>query len=162
MRRFENTMRVRTTAELSALLHGVGGLVMLCLIIALFFVKSFGGALIIISFLILCAIALLIIAFKAKKQLMMNTIDTNGVKNESFGKVVCKLEWQEIGDFGVAPVENGIHKGRYIYMSRIFVSNSIREDILRRYDPRICVVLPYTEEICFALRESSAEKIDIK
>ena len=154
-------MKLRTTAELDAILKSIGALISLGTIAALFFVKNIGGALIILLVPLCYFAAAYFVSAKCKNALMINVIDFNGVRNESGGEVLCDLEWNEIGDFGVAEVRRGLFKGRYVYMSRIFVSDGIRRDIVNRYDPRICIVFPCTEETCYALREASGEKIDI-
>ena len=157
-----NTLKVRTSCELGVAISLVGALVGVISLVALFFVKSFGSALIILLVPTLYALCAYLISLKYKKALVMNVISYDGVRNERFGSTICSLEWNEIGDFGVARVREGIFKGRYVYMSRIFVGNEIRRDIVKFYDPRICVVIPYSPEICDALREASHEKIDIK
>ena len=154
-------MKLRTTAELGAILYGMGALISLGTLVSVFFVKSIGGALIILLVPLCYFAAAYFISMKFKNALMINVIDLDGVRNERKGEIVCDLEWNEIGDFGVAEVKRGIFKGRYIYMSRIFVSEGIRSDIVNRYDPRICIVFPCTEETSYALREASGEKIDI-
>lgn len=154
-------MRLRTNAELGIVLKSVGALISICAVASLFFVKSIGGALIIIFFpLIYFGVAYLIFR-RFSNALMINVIDFDGVRNEVGGEVLCDLEWNEIGDFGVAEVEKGLFNGRYVYMSRIFISEDIRENIVLRYDPRICIVFPYTEETAHALFEASGEKIDL-
>ena len=157
-----NALKVRTTPELGIVISLAGALVGAVSLISLFFVKSFGSALIILLVPTVYALGAYLISLKFKKALVMNVVSYDGVRNERFGSTICSLEWNEIGDFGVAKVREGIFKGRYVYMSRIFVANEIRGDIVRRYDPRICVVMPYSPEICDALREASHEKIDIK
>jgi hypothetical protein len=143
------------------LLKGVGLVVSLAALVSLFFVKSLGGALLIL----LVPVSYLTIAYfltvKFRSALMMNVIDFSGVRSESRGEVVCELEWNEIGDFGIAEVRRGLFKGYYVYMSRIFVSDAIKHNIIKYYDPRICIVFPYTEETAYALCEASGEKIDL-
>ena len=158
----QNTLKVRTTGEISAILSETGALIGVLSVASLFFVKSFGSALIILLVPIVYALCAYLISVKYKKALFMNVISCDGVRNERFGNTICSMEWNEIGDFGVARVKKGSFKGRYVYLSRIFVSNEIRRDIVRSYDPRICVVMPYSPEICQALKEASHEKIDIK
>ena len=161
MRRYGNIMRLRTTAELDAILKSMGALVSLGTIVSLFYVKSIGGALIILLIPLSYFAVSYFLTVRYRKALMFNVIDLDGVRNEIKGEVLCDLEWNEIGDFGVAEVKRGIFKGQYVYMSRIFINEDIRRDIVRRYDPRICIVFPCTEETCYALREASGEKIDI-
>ena len=161
MGRYGNIMRLRTTAELDALIKGIGVVVSLFVLVSLFFVKSLGGALIILL-VFLCYIALsYFLTIKFRSELMVNVIDIDGVRSESHGDVVCELRWNEIGDFGIAEVRRGLFKGYYVYMSRIFVSDAIKHDIVKYYDPRICIVFPYTEETAYALCEASGEKIDL-
>ena len=154
-------MRLRTCAELGIVLKSVGALISICAVASLFFVKSIGGALIIIFLPFVYLGTAYLISRKFSNALMINVIDFDGVRNESGGEVICDLEWNEIGDFGVAEVERGIFRGRYVYMSRIFIGDDIRENIVKRYDPRICIVFPYTEETAHALFEASGEKIDL-
>ena len=161
MRRYGNIMRLRTTAELGAMMNSVGALILLAAVASLFFVRSIGGALIIIALPLAYFGAVNLISVRYKKALMVNVIDLDGVRNETGGDVLCDLEWNEIGDFGVAEVRGGLFKGRYVYMSRIFIGEEIRKDIVNRYDPRICIVFPYTEETAHALHEASGEKIDL-
>ena len=161
MRRNGNVMKLRTTAELDALIKGIGAVVSICALVSLFFVGSIGGALIILL-VPLCYIAIAyFLMIKFRSELMINVINFDGVRSECRGEIVCELRWNEIGDFGVAEVRRGLFKGHYIYMSRIFVSDVIKHDIVKYYDPRICIVFPYTEETAYALREASGEKIDL-
>ena len=154
-------MRLRTTAELDALIKGIGAALFIVSLISLFFVNSIGGA-ILILLIPFCYFAIAyFLSSKFSSALMINVLDFNGVRNERHGVVVCELEWNEIGDFGIAEVRRGLFKGRYVYMSRIFVSDAIKHNIIKYYDPRICVVFPYTEETVYALRKASGEKIDI-
>ena len=154
-------MKLKTTAELGVLLEGIGALIGLCTVVSLFFVKNIGAALLILLVPAVYGVLAYFVCVKFKNALMVNVIDYNGVRNEHAGNPLCEFEWNEIGDFGVAEVRHGLFKGRYVYMSRIFVDNSIRRNIVMNYDPRICIVFPCTEETCFALREASGEKIDI-
>jgi hypothetical protein len=161
MRRYDNIMKLRTTAELGVMLKVICALVTIGAVASLFFVKSIGGALIILVLPIVFSLVSYLISIKYKNALMINVLDFDGVRNESGADVLCDLEWNEIGDFGIAEVEKGFFRGRYVYMSRIFIGEDIREDIVNRYDPRICIVFPYTEETAYALREASGEKIDL-
>jgi len=154
-------MKLRTTAELDALTKGIGAVISLSAIISLFFVKSLGSA-VLLLLIPLCYFAVAyLLSLKFRSALMVNFVDQNGVRSESRGEAVCELEWNEIGDFGVATVGRGLFKGHYIYMSRIFVSDAVKHDIIKYYDPRICIVFPYTEETAYALREASGDKIDL-
>ena len=161
MRRSDYVMKLRTTAELDALIKGVGALISLSSLVSLFFVGSIGGALIILLVPLCCLAITYFLRLKFRSELMINVIDLDGVRSESRGEVVCELGWNEIGDFGVAEVRRGLFKGYYVYMSRIFVSDALKHDIVKYYDPRICIVFPYTEETAYALREASGEKIDL-
>ena len=161
MSRYGNIMKLRTTAELDALIKGIGAVVIFGAVLSLFFVKSVGGALAIISIPLCYFVIAYLVSLKNRSALMINYVDINGVKNESQGEIVCELDWNEIGDFGVAEVRRGLFKGYYVYMSRIFVSDVIKHDIIKYYDPRICIVIPYTEETVYALREASGLKIDL-
>ena len=161
MSRYGNIMKLKTTAELDALIKGVGAVVCLAALVSLFFVKSLGGALIILLVPMCYRAIAYFLSIRFRSALMVNAIDFNGVRSESRGEVVCELSWNEIGDFGIAEVRRGLFKGYYVYMSRIFVSDVIKHDIIKYYDPRICIVFPYTEETAYALREASGEKIDL-
>ena len=44
---------------------------------------------------------------------------------------------------------------------RSFSPDAIKHNIIKYYDPRICIVFPYTEETAYALCEASGEKIDL-
>ena len=161
MGRNGNVMKLRTTAELDALIKGIGAAVSLSALVSLFFVGGIGGALIILL-VPLCYFAVAyFLTMRFRSELMINIIDFDGVRSESRGEVVCELRWNEIGDFGVAEVRSGLFKGYYVYMSRIFVGDAVKHDIVKYYDPRICIVFPYTEETAYALREASGEKIDL-
>ena len=154
--------RVRTTGELSVLLKAVGGLLGAMSFISVFFAGSVLAIVLILLVPVLYAVCALLIVRKYKQAMMVNVIDAAGIKNEYFGEPRCFMEWDEIGDFGVAEARKGLFRGRYIYVSRIFISQEMRRDIIRRYDPRVCIVLPCTDEICNVVREESRGKIDIR
>ena len=161
MRSAEYIMKVRTTAELSVMIKSILVIVGLSTTISLFFVKKIGGAIFLLLWLVAIVFVAYLVTLWAKNALMMNVIGYQGIRNEYLGSPICDLSWDEIGDFGIAEVKSGLFKGKYIYMSRIFVDKKKSVDIIRTYDPRICVVLPYTEETRRAIRVASGDKIDI-
>ena len=155
-------IKVRTTCEFSSYCFAVGIILVLSSIVSLFFVKTFiGVAIILLIPLIYFAVAFLL-AMRNKNALVMNYIDMGGVKNRYMGNSLCELSWGEIGDFGVVEVKNGIFSGKYIYMSRVFVSGTVRRDLIKKYDPRVCVVFPYTEQVCRAMSRLSGGRIDVR
>ena len=155
-------IKIRTTCELSAILEVIGAILSLSSIVSLFFVKTFGGAATVLLVPLLYAAAAYAIVTRKKNALMVNEIDLEGVRNRYMGGVLCQLSWGEIGDFGVAEVKKGLFSGRYIYMSRVFVQSSVRKNVIDGYDPRVCVVFPYTKEVCRAVTRLSGGKIDIR
>jgi len=124
-------------------------------------VKTFIGAAVILSAPLAYAVACFFVAKRCQNALMMNVIDPDGVKNEFMGSSQCELFWNEIGDFGVAEVKKGLYSGKYIYMSRIFVNDSVKENIVREYDSRVCIVFPYTAEVCRAVMKLSGGRIEV-
>ncbi len=157
-----NGIRVRTTCELSMLLVSVGGGLLLAALVALFFVKSAGAVLLIfLPLLAFAGLAFWLIRHK-KSALMMNRIGFEGVRSSFGEEEFCSLAWDEIGDFGVAEVKKGWFKGSYIYLSRVFVASGIRGNLIARYNPHVCIVLPCTKEIVRALSVFSGGKIDIR
>lgn len=157
----DRMLKIRTVEESSVFAVSVGTVVILGSAIALFYVKNIVAAILILLLpLTVCAFAYFVFK-RLKNAVMINVVDHNGIRNEYFGDVFCRLEWNEIGDFGVTEVRQGMFKGKYIYMSRIYMPSSVKRDIINKYDPRICVVLPYTGRVCDAIREASGEKIDI-
>ena len=157
----DKMLKIRTVEESSVFAVGVGAAVLLGSAIALFYVKNIIAAVLILMLpLTVCVVAYFALRV-FKNAVMVNIIDYKGIRNEHFGDVVCQLEWNEIGDFGVTEVRHGIFKGKYIYMSRIYIPAQIKRDIVNNYDPRICIVLPYTSRVCDAVRDASGEKIDI-
>lgn len=162
MRSQDMEIKVRTTCELSVFCLTVGIILALSGIASLFFVKTLiGAALVLLVPTVYFAVAFFF-AMRNKNALVMNVIDLGGVKNRYMGNVLCDLSWSEIGDFGIAEVKKGFFSGRYIYMSRVFVSSSVRKDLIRKYDPRVCVVFPYTEQVCRAVSRLSGGRIDIR
>ena len=159
MKQQDMEIKVRTTCELSVFFLAVGAVLALCSIISLFFVKTLIGAAVVLLVPLVCFAGAFFLAMHNKNALVMNVIDIHGVKNRYMGNPLCDLSWDEIGDFGVAEVKKGIFGGRYIYMSRVFVASSIRRDLIRKYDPRVCVVFPYTEQVCNAMTRLSGGKI---
>ena len=155
-------LKIRTTCELSALFIFIGVFLAAAGIASLFLVKTFIGAAIILSVPILYVLACVPVAKRYKGALMMNVIDPDGVKNGFMGGFSCELYWNEIGDFGVAEVKDGLFSGKYIYMSRIFVQGSVKENVIREYDPRVCIVFPYTPEVCRAVARLSGGMIDLR
>lgn len=154
--------KVRTTGELSVLIEAMGAILFAVSVVALFFVRHFFAVLIIIAVpAAYVGIAWLVIN-KMKNAVMINIIDSDGVRNSFFGNTVCEMGWDEIGDFGVTEVTGGFFSGKYIYLSRIFVQSNIRKDIIKKYDPRVCIVFPCTEEICRTVLKTSGGKIDIR
>lgn len=157
-----SNIRIRTTCELTVFCGVVQCFLTVCGIIALFFVKTFGGAVLVLLAPLLCAGLMAFVLYRNSKAIMMNVIDIEGVRNQYFGETLCDISWDEIGDFGVTEVKNGLFGGRYIYMSRVFVPGFIRSDIIRRYDPRVCIIFPYTSEICRAVAQLSGGRIEIR
>ena len=155
-------IRIRTSCELIVLCGVVQCFLMVCSIIALFFVKTFGGAILVLLPPLLCMGLSFFVLRKNRKAIMMNVIDVEGVRNQYFGEPLCNISWDEIGDFGVAEIRTGLFEGRYIYMSRVFVPGFIRKDIIRRYDPRVCIIFPYTSEVCRAVAQLSGGRIEIR
>ena len=154
-------LKIRTVEESNVFCILVCACVLLGAAISLFFVKTLAAALLVLALpTCMCAASYFILRL-IRNALMVNVVNYNGVRNEYLSEVLCQLEWNEIGDFGVAEVGYGLFKGKYIYMSRIYLPVSIKRDIIRRYDPRICIVLPYTSRVCDAVREASGEKIDL-
>ncbi len=157
----DRMLKIRTVEESSVFALSVGAVVLLGSSIALFYVKSVIAAILILMLPVGVGVATYFALRILKNAVMVNIVDHNGVRNEYLGEVVCQLEWNEIGDFGVTEVRRGIFRGKYIYMSRIYMPSSIKRDIISKYDPRICIVLPYTSRVCDAVREASGEKIDV-
>lgn len=155
-------IKVRTTCEFSVFWLSVGAILILVSIISLFFVKTLIGAAVVLLVPAVYFAVSFFAAMRHKNALVMNVIDMHGVKNRYMGSSLCELDWNEIGDFGVAEVKNGLFCGRYIYMSRVFVSSSVRRDLIKKYDPRVCVVFPYTEQVCRAMSRLSGGRIDIR
>lgn len=155
-------IKVRTTCELSVFCPTVGIILAACSIISLFFVKTIIGAAIALLVPLVYFSAVFFAAMRNKNALIVNVIDTGGVKNRYMGNHLCDLSWGEIGDFGVAEVKKGVFAGRYIYMSRVFVASAVREDLIKNYDPRVCVVFPYTEQVCRAMNRLSGGRIDLR
>ena len=154
--------KVRTTGELSVLLESLGAFIAVMALVTLMFARHTLGVIIAIAVPITYGAFVWLIVQKKRNAFMINIIDSDGVKNSSFGNTLCEMDWREIGDFGVAEVTKGLFSGRYIYMSRIFVPISVRGDIIKNYDPRVCIVFPYTEDICRAVSKASGGKIDIR
>lgn len=157
----KNEMKVRATCELSMMLRSVGAVLILSSIITFMLVKNILGFLVAALVpIIYFAVSYLIIK-REKNALTINYIDGRGMKNAYLGEIMCEMGWSEIGDFGVAEVKRGLYRGKYIYVSRIFVNNAIRCNIVKRYDPRVCIVVPYTEEVRKMLSVASGGKIDV-
>lgn len=154
--------KVRTTGELSVLLKAVGALLGAMSVTSAVLVKRPLAVLLILIIPVGYLIAAMLIARSSRSAMMMNTIDSSGIKNSYLGETVCLMSWDEIGDFGVAETSHGLFRGRYIYLSRIFVGQEVRRDIIKKYDHRVCIVLPCTDEICDSVREASRGKIDIR
>ena len=155
-------IKVRTTCEFSVFFLTVGIILTLSSIVSLFFVKTFIGAAVVLLVPLVYFAVMFFLAMRHKNALVMNVIDLGGVKNRYIGNSLCELTWGEIGDFGIVEVKKGLFSGRYIYMSRVFVASSVRKDLLNRYDPRVCVVFPYTEQVCRAITRLSGGKINIR
>lgn len=157
----DRILKIRTVEETSVFACLVGAAVLVGSSVALFYVENLIAALLILILPVgVCGTAY--VALRTfKNVVMVNVVDYDCVRNEHLGQVVCRLEWNEIGDFGVTEVRHGIFKGKYIYMSRIYMHSSVKRDIIKNYDPRICIVLPYTSRVCDAIREASGEKIDV-
>lgn len=162
MSRSGNEMRIRTTEELAVLCAAIEFFLIVTSIIALFLVKTFGGAALILLIPLIGILVMLRIIRRNKNAVMMNVIDVEGVKNQFMGETLCDISWGEIGDFGVAEIKRGLFEGRYIYMSRVFVQSSVRKNIVQRYDPRVCIVFPYTSEVCRAVAQLSGGRIDVR
>lgn len=156
-----NETKVRTTSEISVMLAGVGSILVLSSAITFAFVRNIFGFLVAALVPIVYSAIVFWIIKHRKNALVVNHIGEMGIKNSYLGEVMCEMIWSEIGDFGVAEVKGGLLKGKYIYVSRVFVNNAIRRDIIRRYDPRVCIVMPCTEEVCKVLNTASGGKIDI-
>ena len=155
-------IKVRTTCEMSVLCITITVILTLVSIVSLVLVKTFIGVALVLLVPTVCFALAFFLAMKNKNALVMNVIDTSGVKNRYMGGVLCDLTWSEIGDFGVAEVKKGFFSGRYIYMSRVFVASSVRKDLIKKYDPRVCVVFPYTKEVCRAMTRLSGGRIDVR
>lgn len=157
-----NEMKIRTTGELSVMIKAIGILVLISSVWAFTLVRNILGFIIVFFVPALYTLASWFVVKRSKNALMMNTIDGSGVKNAYLGSVACEMYWSEIGDFGVVEVKDGLYKGRYVYMSRVFVNNSIRRNIIKQYDPRVCIVIPYTEAVCKKIGMASGGKIEFK
>ena len=70
----QNTLKVRTTGEISAILSVTGALIGVLSVASLFFVKSFGSALIILLVPIVYALCAYLISVKYKIAIFMNVI----------------------------------------------------------------------------------------
>ena len=154
-------LKIRTVEESNVFCILVCACVLIGSAISLFFVKTLVAALLVLVLPVCMCVVSYFILHLIKNAVMVNVVDYNGIRNEYMSEILCQLEWNEIGDFGVAEVRYGLFRGKYIYMSRIYLSPSVKRDIIRRYDPRICIVLPYTSRVCDAVREASGEKIDL-
>ena len=155
-------LKIRTTCELSSLAVLVGCFLVGACIVSLFLVKTLIGAAVVLSVPLIYAVACYLLSKRCKNALMMNVIDPDGVKNSFMGGSQCELFWNEVGDFGVAEVKKGLYSGKYIYMSRIFIQDSVKENIVGKYDPRVCIVFPYTEQVCRAVMKLSGGRIEVR
>lgn len=155
-------IKIRTTSELSTIGVAIGAFLGALSIVSLFFVKTFTGAGVVLLVPLLYAVAVCFVWKHKGNALVMNVIGADGVCNRRLGSVLCDLSWEEIGDFGVAEVKKGMFKGKYIYMSRVFVQDEIRRNVISAYDPRVCIVLPYTSEVSKAIANLSCGKIDLR
>jgi predicted membrane protein len=156
-----NEMKVRTTCELSMMLRCFGAILLLSSVATFMMVKNILGFLVALLVPITYIAVSYLIIKREKNALALNYIEERGIKNAYLGEFMCEMSWSEIGDFGVAEVKRGLYKGKYIYVSRIFVNNAIRRNIIKRYDPRVCIVVPYTEEVREMLSAASGGKIDV-
>lgn len=154
--------KIRTAGDLWTLIKTVGGVLCFVSLVSLLLVKHVLGVVIILAlpaaYIILAAFAIRM----SRSAMVLNVISSSGIKNMRRGKPMCSMPWDDVGDFGIAETKNGIFSGKYIYLSRIFVRPEIRQDIIRKYDPRVCIVLPCTDRVCRELKEASKGKVDIK
>lgn len=154
--------KIRTAGDLWTLVKIVGGVLSIVSLAAVFAVKHILAAVIILALPVLYVILAFLVTRISYSAMMLNVISASGIKNMSRGDPICSMQWDDVGDFGVAETAKGIFSGKYIYLSRVFVRPEIRQDIIKKYDPRVCIVLPCTDRVCMALKDASKGKIDIR
>ena len=154
--------KIRTTGDFWTLVKIVGGILCLVCLASLLLVKHLVGAIIILALPMAYAVFAFLLIRLSSSAMILNVISSSGIKNMRRGAPVCSMQWDDVGDFGIAETTKGVFSGKYIYLSRVFVRPEIRQDIIRKYDPRVCIVLPCTDQVCRELKEASRGKVDIK
>jgi hypothetical protein len=154
--------KIRTASDLWTLIKIVGCVLCLISVAALMLVKHVIGAVIILALPAMYLLFAFLIIRMSSTAMVLNVISSSGIKNMRRGEPMCSMQWDDVGDFGIAEAKKGIFSGKYIYLSRVFVRPEIRQDIIKKYDPRVCIVLPCTDQICSELKEASKGKVDIK
>ena len=154
--------KIRTAGDLWTLVKIVGIVLCFVSVPALFLARNVWATLIILALPLSYAFFALILTKKSGAAMMMNIISSSGVQNMHRGEPVCHMQWDEVGDFGIAEMSNGIFSGKYVYLSRVFLKPDIRQNIIKKYDPRVCIVLPCTDQVCQSLKAASNGRVDIR
>ena len=112
--------KIRTASDLWTLVKIVGGVLCFITFAALLLAKNLISAIIILAIPILYALLAFFVIRMSSSAMVMNIISSSGIKNMRRGSTLCHIQWDEVGDFGVAETAKGIFGGKYIYLSRIF------------------------------------------
>ena len=152
-------MKIRTSDDLVWFVLILSFLTIPTITVSAILVPPLSGKILLAALMVAYVTVVTAMILKFKKIFMTNYINEYGIKNDFFGEEYCHMKWSDVNDWGIGTTKKG---SKYIFISGTYLKKEIKRNILLGYDPTVCLVIPYTEEISEAVNEYSDGKISFE